>query len=131
MLSVGRWLPLIVTLTLGTLLDWNLYTCLLAVIPYFAIYVAQIPWAVIAARKADEDYTLRWFNRASFYLGYALTMMVLSFSAALTTRARVVEAFKIPAGSMRPSIVPGDQVFVVKIGPLVSSYAPGDLIIFR
>ena len=45
-------------------------------------------------------------------------------------KAKLVEAFKIPSSSMRPTLVEGDHIFAVK-GALAAPIVPGDVIVYR
>ena len=44
----------------------------------------------------------------------SLQSIILAILVALTLRAFIVEAFKIPSGSMIPTLAIGDQIFVNK-----------------
>ena len=69
--------------------------------------------------------------------------IVVAILLALTIRTFVVQAFKIPTGSMRPTLMEGDRILVNKIVygvrvPLTSWHLPavrpprrGDLVVFR
>ena len=74
-----------------------------------------------ALARADGDIDVRlgrW--RKSEMRGW-LESIVLAIAVALALRAFVVEAFKIPSGSMSPTLMVGDHLFVDKLsyGPAV------------
>jgi signal peptidase I len=91
------------------------------------------------AEDAVEDRLSRW--RKSEAREYAESILV-AVMVALAIRAFVIEAFKIPSGSMIPTLLVGDHIFVNKLayGPLVpfskkrvwNSMPPrrGDVIVF-
>jgi signal peptidase I len=54
------------------------------------------------------------FTRFGFWRD-ALLLVLASFLAALMVRALVLEPFRIPTGSMAPTLLPGDHIFVNKL----------------
>jgi len=70
------------------------------------------------AEDAVEDRLSRW--RKSEAREYAESILV-AVMVALAIRAFVIEAFKIPSGSMIPTLLVGDHIFVNKLayGPLI------------
>ncbi|EYF02990.1 signal peptidase I [Chondromyces apiculatus] len=61
--------------------------------------------------------------------GAELTLKVApSVSTAAALREHLVEAFRMPTGSMIPSLIPGDQVLVAK-GALAGKAARGDIVV--
>jgi signal peptidase I len=64
--------------------------------------------------------------------GAALTLFLPNPSErrALLLRQHVIEAFRIPSGSMLPTLLPGDHLFVVK-GPSAPAPQRGDIVVFR
>ncbi len=84
-------------------------------------------------------------HRLSMLRGYAASLGVILGPVifALGLRVGVVEAFKLPSGSMTPSLMIGDHIFVNKIayGPLLPNSdtrilsrmppKPGDVIVFK
>jgi len=122
---------MVAVMSMGAFFDWNLYYCLLSGLFYPFVYLVQIPWAVVSARNAPQDYVPRWYNRVLVYIGFWLGMVLLSVFAAVLTRVGAVEAFKVPAGSLRPNVLPGDHVFVAKIGQAARTVSYGDLVVFR
>jgi signal peptidase I len=55
-----------------------------------------------------NKYSLQWFWKNFLSLGSALLLV-------LVIRSSLVEAFKIPSGSMMPTLLVGDQLFVNKL----------------
>ena len=49
----------------------------------------------------------------------------------LFIRHYFVQAFKIPSGSMRPTLVEGDKLFVNKLGYRLHSPERGDIVVFK
>lgn len=105
----------------------------LASVPFASIPAGL--WALFVRAKA-----LRSLHQLS--LGLALlaavalqaVLLVGSVGLALSLRAVVLEAFKVPAGSMFPSVEVGDHLFVLKssYGMLTKSApARGDVVVFE
>ena len=57
--------------------------------------------------------------------------IVVAVILALAIRTVVVQAFKIPTGSMRPTLMEGDRILVTKILYRVKSPQRGDIVVFR
>lgn len=94
-----------------------------------AVYVFQIVWAVKNARAAGDGYEPKRYNHVAFYIGFVLVMAIVSESRMV--KVFIVEAFKIPGGSMLPTLEVGDQIFVTKIGARNTNPERGDLVAFR
>ncbi len=74
--------------------------------------------------KIDKEYLKReakeWLN--SIVVALILTLIIRTF---------VVQAFKIPSGSMRPTLLEGDKLFVNKYVYRFEQPKSGDIIVFR
>jgi signal peptidase I len=74
--------------------------------------------------KLDREYLKReakeWAQ--SIAIALVLTLIIRTF---------VVQAFKIPSGSMRPSLVEGDKLFVNKFIYRFKPMERGDIIVFK
>jgi len=57
--------------------------------------------------------------------------IVIALVVALFIRAFIVEAFKIPSGSMRPTLEIKDRIFVNKIIYRFDDIKAGDIVVFR
>ena len=88
------------------------------VVPILGTAVGAV-WSVVVlcAGVAHAHKTAVWRVVVAAMMGLFLSPVFV----ALFLRAFVVEAFKIPSGSMTPSVVLGDHVFVDKLayGPLI------------
>jgi signal peptidase I len=101
--------------------------------------VATIWWLVIFV------VALSCVHRTSLLRSFGVTFAIVASPAlfALTLRAGVIEAFKIPSGSMMPTVTVGDHIFVSKLayGPLLPNSdqrlfsrlppARGDVMVFK
>jgi signal peptidase I len=93
----------------------------------FAIFV--IVDALINAGRAGEEFEPRRYNRWYVYLAVYLLCIVLRGSVAGYVKNHVVQAYKIPAASMDPTLLVGDMILVDKSA---AARAPkrGDLVVF-
>ncbi|WP_437586113.1 signal peptidase I [Sorangium sp. So ce1000] len=67
----------------------------------------------------------------SFFLKLEIaTDAALAASTAIALRRHVIESFKVPSGSMSPTVMPGDNLFVLKDRPGERA-GRGDVIVFR
>lgn len=57
--------------------------------------------------------------------------VVWAVAVALVIRTFVIAPFKIPSGSMRPTLVEGDRILVSKFTYRFQPPRPGDIIVFR
>jgi signal peptidase I len=86
-------------------------------------YVVEV-WAIVVTVRGLQ--VLRGL-RALPATALALSPVLLSVGLALVLRAAVMEAFKMPSGSMYPSLEVGDHLFVSKLG----AARRGDIIVFE
>jgi len=66
-------------------------------------------------------------------LGFALVALGLLYGIGVAIRTHIVEAFKIPGGSMAPALFPGDHIVVDKtaVGSSAPLPARGEVIVFE
>jgi signal peptidase I len=85
--------------------------------------------AWLLARHARNPYTLRPFNRWHWYVAAWIGWATLG-GLVLLLRGEVVEAFKIPSGSMEPSVLVGDFIYVDKRPRNRSGVERGTIVVF-
>lgn len=85
--------------------------------------------AVRAARRLRERYRIRPYNRALVYLGIFLLVAASNYSLAAYIKSNFVQAYKVPAGSMEPTLLVGDHMLVDRS---VAARTPrrGDVVVF-
>ena len=95
-------------------------------------FVLRLVQTVLAVRLARglPAYALKPLNNAGLYFGFFLVAWAAGNVIARPMRALVIEPFKVPSGSMEPSVITGDQVFVLKVGPH-SKIRRGDVIVYE
>jgi signal peptidase I len=93
-----------------------------------AFYVVVGLEAIVCARRLslrpDRFKPNRWYA----YLGLTALVYTLSLSAAVASRRFFFQAYKIPAGSMEPTLLIGDHIVVDKRPKTLHR---GDVIVFR
>ncbi len=58
-------------------------------------------------------------------------IVVVALALAFVVQAFVVKPYKIPSGSMEPTLIPGQRVLVDRIGNDFSSPSIGDIVVFH
>lgn len=120
----------------------NVIFILVVVIAVLAFAVFCVVDAASIANRKKENYELARYNRWFVYLGYIVILYVVSTIVSAGIRANIVQAYRIPSGAMKPTLLGGDHLLVnkfiygVKIPfvqkPLTSISEPkrGDVVIF-
>ena len=88
--------------------------------------------AVRAARQKSEYYEVKPYNKTCVYL---LLLFLLNFVgqpiAAYVIKKDYLQAYKCPAGSMSPTLLPGDSILVSKSAYKKSDPQHNDVIVFE
>lgn len=95
-----------------------------------SFYVIVIGDAVRYARKYGSDYHLKKYNKVAIYLGIIILATGLSTSLKLLVKNNYVQAYKVPAGSMEPSLLIGDHILVDRHMTACNPNR-GDIIVFE
>ena len=88
---------------------------LFAVVPFF--WIGQAVWAMRLARVAAGQVT-SWPRIVLPYVAYGILIFLVQSVGLL--RERVMENFRIPGGSMLPTLEIGDQITVLKRGEVAA-----------
>jgi signal peptidase I len=115
LLSLGLMLPVAAWLGLHAPPMMLAPIILAGTLAALAIYAVSVVAAVRSARRSGTSFVPSAWNRglvylALFGLGHLLVLRPLSGYA----RDQLVETFKVPSGSMLPTIAPGDRIFCDK-----------------
>lgn len=100
---------------------------ILFTLTYYLIVVGD---AVTYAGKHGSEYQLKKYNKIVVYLGTVILLTAFSASVKLLVRNYYVQAFKIPASSMEPTLLTGDHILVDR-GMSARNPNRGDLVIFE
>ena len=88
--------------------------------------------AIHAARKANDPFELRWFNR--WYM-YILMILVVGTGQALVNdyfiKRHVFQSYKISINSMAPTLLIGDHVTTDKLVYQFKDPSRGDIVVFK
>jgi signal peptidase I len=97
------------------------------------VYFVGVPLhAARAASAASPSYQLRWYNRWYVYLGLWVVLAFLVQSPSYEyTKAHLVEAFRVPSGSMEPTIRAGDFLYVGKWNATRRNLRHGTVVVFQ
>lgn len=96
------------------------------------LIIAVVPlYAWLSARRAPNPYARRPYNRWYIYLGIVAGWAVLSEFVTQQIRDGVIQSYRIPSGSMEPSVLIGDFIYVDKRPPTRASVKLGTIITFR
>lgn len=112
---------------------WGINVTVLFVVTTQAwvITIACAASAAVVARAAPDSYQLRRYNRALVYLAFWAGFTLLASGTSHLLRTHVIEAFKLPSGSMIPTLEVGDHVFADKTIHGAEAATPGNVIVFR
>ena len=94
------------------------------------IQLVAIVDSYYVAKHTRPDYELKDYNRWYLYVILVLINTASSLDAALSLRSNYIEAFRVPAASCYPTIVPGDRFLANKIAYNHSDPKRGDLVVF-
>ncbi len=93
------------------------------------VFLVSLVWAVLAAWRRRST-PLRFWNDF-----YGLMFITFAVAAAIEVPWQLVglpiEAFSIPAGSMAPSLLPGDQLMALHWDRLHRAPRRGEIVIFK
>jgi signal peptidase I len=122
-LAVNTLLPIVVGTALGEVSRGVMLAALLVCIGVTRIAAAADTYLV----PAEQQRTLGTGTMVLLVIGG----LVLAQGALFALRSQVMEAYKIPAGSMMPTLLVGDHVFVDKSVYRHRDPRRGELVVFR
>jgi signal peptidase I len=111
-LAMLLWLPAVPALMV---LSWTLYVIL---------------EAVLTAHRQGRAYHLKAYNKWYVYLLLIAIVRLTTAAAAAIVRTFVVQAYKIPAGSMEDTLLIGDHILVSTFAYRWHGPSRGDLAVF-
>jgi signal peptidase I len=97
---------------------------------YFTLWLMPAVDSYIIARHTKSDYELKDYNRLIVYFLWAVMSSGSSVIGSLHFREKFLEAFRVPAASSYPTIVPGDRFLANKLAYKKNDPRRGDLIVF-
>jgi signal peptidase I len=107
-----------------------IYGALATFLASAALYIAAIVDAFNCASRADASYQPKSYNRWYFYLALWLLSNIVGGSIRGYVTDHYVQAYKIPTGSMEPTVLPGDYVLADKTAYNRMAPKKGDIVTF-
>ena len=83
------------------------------------------------ARRTRYDYKLKDYNHWGIYLALIWIAGAGTLGYTAFVKAKLFEAFYVPAGSMAPTIMPGDRLTASKIAYRKARPKRGDIVLFK
>jgi signal peptidase I len=110
----------------------NIFIVLPAAIIGITFIVFCIVDAISIAKRNKENYELAKYNRWFTYVGYVIvTSLALNMYTSLIINPYFVQSYKLPAGSMEPTLLIGDHFLAGKLIFKTTAPKRGDIIIFK
>jgi signal peptidase I len=75
-------------------------------------YIIVVRDAVKCAINIGHEYQLRKYNRIAIYIAIIVLLKMFTQTSMLLVKNNYVQAFKIPGGSMEPTLLIGDHILV-------------------
>lgn len=128
--GLSFYLAIAISTLLLALLTFTLPLYLLAVLYLFPL-VMQVWSTVDAFRTARRlnNFQPKRYNRWFFYIGiYLLVAVIVELVVTGYIKEEIVQAYKIPAASMIPTLLVGDHILADKS---IDSVSRGDIIVFE
>jgi signal peptidase I len=97
----------------------------------FGVAIAAALDTYWLARRTRPDYQPKAYNHAAVYVLIGLMIQGSSVGYALHVRSSLFEAFRVPAASEYPNIVPGDRILANKMAYGKADPEVGDIALFR
>lgn len=94
------------------------------------VWLGSLIDAVVQSKRQEQSYELRPYNRVIVYVVYGLAVATGIEVATSIVKNQFVQAFRIPSGSMSPTLLPGDYVLADK-RPAARRPSRGDIAVFR
>lgn len=108
----------------------GVFLCLFLQLLFVTFYV--VIEAFITAKKIGDDFVPRAYNKWQVYLTvYLVVGFLITSLYTFGLRTFLIQAYKIPSESMRPTFEVGDHLFVNKFYYRKTNPKRGDLIVFK
>jgi signal peptidase I len=97
----------------------------------FGVVIAAAVDTYRIVRRTRPDYQPKAYNHTTIYVLIGLMIQGSSVGYALHVRSSLFEAFRVPAASEYPNIVPGDRILADKTAYRKTDPQVGDIVLFR
>lgn len=108
------------------------YIMALSALLGLAVLVAIIRDAMRTARQQGTRYALKFYNKWYAYLSFAIFCVFVLQPFESDLMRYMIQGFRIPGGSMAPTLVVGDHVFIDKsLSWTETVFQRGDIVVFK
>ena len=103
---------------------------------FLALFIYLLVWLFIpldafrCGKRNSRGYELKSYNCWEFYLLFFVAAFLVNRSLTATIRSNYIEPFRLPTGSMMPTVLIGDHILVDKRAYRDGVPNRGDLVIF-
>lgn len=109
----------------------NAFVLLISLLLFLGFWGYCIIDAVMHTKKKRYGYTLKKYNKWYIYLGcWAFSTLIISPVVGSTIKVLFIQAYKIPASSLEPTILIGDNILAKKWIEVRNGINKGDMVIF-
>ena len=129
-LYLGQYLGLL-TCMMFLFIYPSLVVLVLSALLGFAYFIYFLIDSIQISKKSRESYQLKKYNRWYFYLGILLlSSFIIHPIISNSIKKHIIQAYKIPAGSLKPTLLVGDQILARTGFAVRSGIKKGDMVIF-
>jgi signal peptidase I len=110
----------------------NPFYMIFALVVGFAFTVYCVADAALIAKRNKKNYVPAKYNRWFVYVGYILmTGILVQMCTSYIVTPNLIQAYKMPTGSMEPTLLVGDHILINKHIYKVGEPKRGEVIVFR
>lgn len=129
-LYIGQYVALMVCVIL-ILIFPSLLVLAACVVLGVAYFIYSIVDSVLCAKGTKPTYHLKKYNRWYVYLGiFFVCSFIVQPAVSHTIKTYWAQAYKIPSGAMKPTLMPGDHILVRKGLAVKDGVQKGDIVVF-
>jgi signal peptidase I len=128
---IAQFLSLVFVVSLVVIVP-NAFYMILTILVSVAFTVYCVVDAVLIARRKKENYQPAKYNRWFVYVGYLLvTALLVQMCTSFLVVPYLIQAYKMPTGSMEPTLLVGDHILINKHIYRADEPRRGEVIVFR
>ncbi|SDU66790.1 signal peptidase I [Desulfobacula phenolica] len=129
-LYLGQYLGLLICMVFLFIYP-SLVVIVLFVLLGFAYFLYSLIDSIQVSKKGRDSYQLKKYNSWYSYLGILLlSSFIIQPTISNSIKKHIIQAYKIPDGSLKPTLLIGDQILAKTGLSLKSGIEKGDMVIF-